>query len=372
MRTRSSRGSGRSGRPPKGVCRHLVVRDTTTGPSYYWMPPTRHRQNPLRPDWLKAVPLGSDLAGAMRAAERLNARLDAWRGREPSEFEGLCLAYLDSRDFARLAPRTKRDYVKLIDDLREPTHFGLADLYDVTPRAVVAFREMLERRDVGAESINRRLAVLRRLFGWARKRGRFEGLNPVAGMIERLYRPRRQVWSRAQIQAAFALPHPSGLAAHLAMFTVQRQGDILAMRWDQIEDGMLRVVQGKTGNLLHLPVHPHLEAALTAEPRRGDWLLTAQGGGRYSEDGFRSLWRRHKARIDGASSCTFHDLRRTATSWLIGAGLGDDEARLWTGHLRQGNDHILDVYDVRLRNLEVRSFPVMDGWKTGAESNESG
>ncbi|MCB1884623.1 MAG: tyrosine-type recombinase/integrase [Geminicoccaceae bacterium] len=327
------------------------------------MPPTRHRQNPLRPDWLRATPLGRDLVAAIQGAERLNALFDRWRGRGPSEFDGLCVAYLESRAFRRLAPRTKRDYQKLLFDLKDPAHFGGAALAEVTPQAVEAFRDMLERRGSGLAGIDYRLKVLRLLFAWATKQGRWSGANPAAGRIEPAYRPRRQVWSREGVRAAFALPHPSGLAAHLALFTLQRQGDILAMRWDHVRDGAIRVVQGKSNALLFLPIHPHLEAALGASPQRGDWLLTAGGGGPYTPDGFRALWRRHKAGIKDARDCTFHDLRRTATSWLTGAGLGDDEVRLWTGHQRRGGDRVLDVYDVRLRNLRVRSFPVMDDWK---------
>ena len=335
------------------------------------MPPTRHRQNPLRPAWLKATPLGRDLALAIRAAERLNALFDRWRGRGGSEFEELCQAYLSSRRFLRLKPRTKHDYEAMLRDLQRPEHFGGALLREITPEAIDAFRDMLERQGMGAASVDYRLKVLRLLFTWAIKARRHVGANPATGVIDRVYKPRRQVWDRPQVAAALALPYPSGLAAYLALFTLQRQGDVLAMRWEDIKDGTIRVVQGKGDALLFLPIHPRLQAALDDAPRRGEWLLASRTGGRYRDDGFRAVWRRHKATIPGAAACTFHDLRRTATSWLLGAGLGDDEVRLWTGHRRQGGDRILDVYDVRLRNLAERSFPAMDDWGTVPESNKS-
>ena len=335
------------------------------------MPPTRWRRHPARPAWLRATPLGRDLVAAIRASERLNALFDRWRGRGGSEFEELCAAYLSSRRFVALKPRTRHDYETMLRDLQQPAHFGGALLREVTPEAIDAFRDMLERQGMGSSSIDYRLKVLRLLFGWAIKARRWSGANPVTGVIDRVYRPRRQVWDRPQVAAALALPYPSGLAVHLALFTLQRQGDILAMRWDDIKGGTIRVVQGKADALLFLPIHPRLQAALDAAPRRGDCILSNRAGEGYRGDGFRAVWRKHKALIPGAGACTFHDLRRTAASWLMGSGLGDDEVRLWTGHRRQGGDRILDVYDVRLRDLARRSFPAMDGWGSVQESNSS-
>ena len=44
----------------------------------------------------------------------------------------------------------------------------------------------------------------------------------------------------------------------------QRKGDVLAIRWSDVENGFIRVKQSKTGAELFIPIHPTL-AALAAE-----------------------------------------------------------------------------------------------------------
>ena len=53
----------------------------------------------------------------------------------------------------------------------------------------------------------------------------------------------------------------------------QRKGDVLAIRWSDVENGFIRVKQSKTGAELFIPIHPTL-AALAAE-------LGGRGGGRF-------------------------------------------------------------------------------------------
>jgi len=50
-------------------------------------------------------------------------------------------------------------------------------------------------------------------------------------------------------------------AAALALYTGQRQSDVLAMKWSDIADAFIAVTQGKTGKKLWVPLHTRLRGA---------------------------------------------------------------------------------------------------------------
>ena len=57
---------------------------------------------------------------------------------------------------------------------------------------------------------------------------------------------------------------PSRAAFYLALYTGQRKGDVLAMRWDDIENGAETIIQEKGGEELRIPLHPILADELAA------------------------------------------------------------------------------------------------------------
>ena len=66
-------------------------------------------------------------------------------------------------------------------------------------------------------------------------------------------------WSWSDIaHAKQHLPSHLWWVAALALYTGQRQGDVLVMTWNRISDGGIEVRQGKTGKALWLPLHRDL------------------------------------------------------------------------------------------------------------------
>jgi integrase len=114
-------------------------------------------------------------------------------------------------------------------------------------------------------------------------------------------------------------------AMDLAYITGQRQGDILSMRWDQIDvvRRVIRMKQSKTKKKFSIRVTPKLEEILVrckrmspALPR--EYVLRTKEGNRYTSAGFRAMWRRAivKAVERGVikTPFTFHDLRAKTAS----------------------------------------------------------
>ena len=64
----------------------------------------------------------------------------------------------------------------------------------------------------------------------------------------------------------------------LALWTGQRQGDLLKFRWSDYQDGKIRVFQSKGQKRVTIPVGDTLADALKGAPKRAVTILTGQRG----------------------------------------------------------------------------------------------
>ena len=131
------------------------------------------------------------------------------------------------------------------------------------------------------------------------------------------------------------------LALTLALWTGQRQGDLLALPWSGYDGSHIRLRQSKTGQAVVVPVGRPLKALLDATKRCGPMILTNARGRPWTSDGFRTSWRRlcAKAEIVGL---TFHDLRGSAVTRLALAQASPPEIAGVTGHSLADVHVILD------------------------------
>ncbi|MEM6438543.1 MAG: tyrosine-type recombinase/integrase [Pseudomonadota bacterium] len=248
------------------------------------------------------------------------------------------------RGFLDLAPPTQADYAAILRRL-EP-EFGnmpLGALADPRVRGV-----FLEWRDKRAETSARRadyeFTVLARVFAWAFDR-RLILANPLerAGRVWRGSR-REFIWTEAD-EAAFmrvAPPHLR-LAMVLALWTGQRQGDLLRLPWSAYDGTHIRLTQGKTGERVKIPCFTPLRAALDSAPRRSPIILTTADGRPWTADGFRSSWRKASKRA-GVDGLTFSDLRGTTVTRMRRYGCTPAEIGSITGHRNAHVTAILEAH----------------------------
>jgi len=254
-------------------------------------------------------------------------------------------AYQASEDFRRLAPTTRRSYVFHIRRIEQDFgDFPLRALADRRARG-----EFLAWRDRIASTSGRRQAdyafsVLARVLAWAADRG-MTVANPCE-RAGRLYRGSRvdRIWQDADIKAFLESSPPHlQLALLLALYTGQRQGDLLRLPWSAYDGQYIRLRQSKTGVRVTVPVHKALKAALDAVKKRGPIILTTADGRPWTSDGFRASWRAACARA-GVANLTFHDLRGSAVTRLALAGGTESEIAAITGHTLRGVRSILDTH----------------------------
>jgi integrase len=178
--------------------------------------------------------------------------------------------YQSSEDFRALANSTRRSYVPLIARIEK--HFGdfpLAALTDRRTRGIfMAWRDQIATAS-GRRQADYAWTVLARVLSWSVNRGLISH-NPCE-RGGRVYRGNRvdKIWTDAD-EAAFLERAPAHLhlALTLALWTGQRQGDLLRLPWSAYDGRWIRLRQSKTARRIEIPVGAPLKAALDATPKR--------------------------------------------------------------------------------------------------------
>lgn len=273
---------------------------------------------------------------------------DAHKGRRrPSarSLQGLIGEFRSSAEYAGLSDSTKRAYATYLKLIEE--RFGdmpTAALADPEARG-----EFMTWRDEFAEHPRKAdyaWTTLARVLSFAKNRGRIT-VNPCE-RGGRLYEANRaeKIWQAADIAAFCAVASADLQAAMLlALWTGQRQGDLLRLTWNRYDGTHIRLKQSKSGKRVTIPVGAPLKTALDAAGERPKALtiLTNSHGERWTGDGFRASWRKASEKA-GIDDLHFHDFRGTAVTRLALAGCTVPEIAALTGHSLKDVEAILDAH----------------------------
>jgi integrase len=264
--------------------------------------------------------------------------------------------YKAAPDFTKLAPSSRRMYLMYIGLIEEA--FGDLPLAALADRRVRG--EFKTWRDTFAATPRKAdyaWTTLARLMSFAKDRGTI-ATNPCE-KGGRLYAADRtdKFWGEPEISALLAVASQEiKLALVLALWTGQRQGDLLRLPWSSYDGSHIRLRQSKTGRRIVMPAGFPLKALLDATERRGPVVLVNSYGRPWTSDGFRTSWSKTCARA-GVSGLTFHDLRGSAVVRLALAEATVPQIATFTGHSLKDVEAILDAHylgrDVQLAEAAV-------------------
>lgn len=286
---------------------------------------------------------------------------------------GTSLDTLTTRKFANqwlsdkkgsVEEKTHAGYIRLLDSFL--SFLGRkADepLQAVSEEDIRKWRD--DRRDgVSATTVNIALRVLRMFFGDASKRDLI-GSNPAIRIpvLKRTDKNERRPFTPQEIQKLLPhLPPEWKSLVMLGLYTGQRLGDIVRLRWRDVDEtaGEIRLVTKKTGRAQKIPIAEplrrylgslprpmsrdlplHPDALAVVEAQKGSVsTLSRQFHDFMSKAGLvpkRAHERREKAKGHGknerqSSDLTFHCLRHTLTSMLKNAGVSSAIAEEIVGH----------------------------------------
>lgn len=240
-------------------------------------------------------------------------------------FNALVQDYLRSDRYKRLSARTKADYGKVLDWVR--------DKLGAHPVAALRRPDVIRARDVNGGRFGNYIVQVVRLLcehaidlGWITE-------NPAKGVsLAKTATGQREAWPQDKIEAFRAKATGRALLVfELCLGTGQRIGDVLKMRWDAVEGDGIKVVQGKTGAKLWVPFTRHLREVLAATPKRGLTICAQENGRPTSYRGAADMVAKVRAQI-GAEAFDLHALRYTAAAELAALGFDDDHIMALTGH----------------------------------------
>jgi len=259
--------------------------------------------------------------------------------------------------------RAYRSYLKLIEE--EFGDMPIAALSDPAVRGV--FKTWRDKMAATPRKADYAWTTLARVLSVAKDRGRITA-NPCE-RGGRLYQGERtdKIWTEADIGRLLSVaPARLGDALVLALWTGQRQGDLLRLPWSAYDGKHIRIRQSKSGRRLKLPAGQLLRDRLDSMKRVGPLILTNSYNRPWTSDGFRTSWAKacDKAKI---VDLTFHDLRGSAVTRLAIAGCTVPEIASITGHSLKDVEDILDKHylsrdqalaETAIRKLERRTKAV--------------
>ena len=315
------------------------------------------------PDWsaLKAV----------REARHLRQRVD--RGENPLEdrasFSGVATVASVLDDFVvrhvrnRNQPlRSANEYESAFKRLVKPC-IGRLGIYEVRRSHVIKMLDEIEDAN-GPVMADRTLAYLRKAFNWYATRDDLFSVPVVRGMgrIKPKDRARTRVLSDDEVPVIWAVLGQSGtFGAFLKMLllSAQRRDEVAHMSRKEIgEDGIWTIPaeRYKTKRANFVPLSKAALALIAAQPKiiDCDYVFPSRAKTPYPRSGkskakldkavlaARKGQAKKGAKVEPIPNWTLHDLRRTAKTLMVRAGVRPDISERVLGHVIAGVEGTYD------------------------------
>ena len=242
---------------------------------------------------------------------------------------------------------------------------------NITTDRIREFIRERQREGLANGTINRSLALLRRMFRLAVQDGKLRHV-PYFPMLKEA--PPRKGFLEHEQYARLRQELPEYLRPVLAMgyYTGMRLGEILRLRWENVSlpDAQIRLDPGSTKNdePRTIPLVGELLEMLSIQRQKhpaSEFVFTREG---QPIGGFRKAWLSACKRA-GLDGLLFHDLRRTGVRNLVRAGVPERVAMAISGHKTRAvfeRYNIVSERDLRDAALKLETYLAgQNGDKTG-------
>lgn len=224
---------------------------------------------------------------------------------------------------SHLSPRTMTDLRKALDVARK----DLGEMEVMALNAKGARPALLEWRDSYAahpRTADARLEALGKVTAWALDKGMIDK-DPLEKWA-RIYSVNRAeaIWTKPDLVLLLrGAPAPFRTAVLFAMLTGLRGADLVKVTWKMVGRDAITLPTGKSRGrrVVVIPVTPKLRALLGKIGRKDvGTVLTSSTGEPWTHWGLQTAMQRQK-KAAGIRGLRFHDLRGTAATHFIRAGL---------------------------------------------------
>jgi integrase len=282
--------------------------------------------------------------GSPEFAASYDAAIAKLKTAPEGQFQSILSRYKASSDFTKLRASTRSNYEIYLRRIKD--EFGdlpIAALADPAMRG--DFLEWRDDMSSTPRAADYAWTTLARVLSWAKNRSIIAS-NPCerGGRLYKGGKRAKIIWMEPDLRALAAVASLEVMAAVLlALWTGQRQGDLLAMPWSAYDGRSIKLVQSKTNKSVAIPVGDTLRRFLDGMKRQGDTILVSSTGNPWTKDGFKSSFYRAVERA-GIDDRHFHDLRGTAVTRLALSECSVPQIASITGHSLRDVEAILDAH----------------------------
>lgn len=339
---------------------------------YYWELPKRYKASGLH-----SRPLGGDRNKALQDHALLYRALQEWRkGKAPrswpaDSFGAIAAAYQKDELFTALAPKTQKEYKRLLDKHLLPT-FGDIPIAKIEKRHARAFYH--GRRDKPKQAADC-VKVGRLVCKMGIYLGKIDH-NPFSELSVK-GSPRREIMltdeeHKAFLAMALKMNRRSMWLAHTISMNIGLDtGDVRVLPVNAYREGVLYYSRHKNGNKVVIPIKealPDLHAALTETEVKGTQFIIYEGTGKpYDEFLFGKTWREIADAAGIPKEKQFKDLRRGAVVKLRLADCSVADIADITGWTHTYCHQILTRYLPQTGEGAKRALLKLDSWKKQSE-----
>jgi len=303
---------------------------------------------------------GPRLTGEPGTPEFMASYNEAVANRSASDkslFRSLIAHYRASDDYRRLAPSTKKQWARWLDQIGK--HFGELSVaqFGRTERirpVILKWRSAYADKPRTADYA---MQVLSRVLSYAVDPLGVLPSNPCEG-IRRLYSGSRAsiIWTDADIAQIKEVCSPEiAFVVDLAAHTGLRLGDLLRLSWSHVGEDAIIITTGKSSHKREaiIPIYDELRTVLDRIPRRSPVVLTNSRGRPWA--GFNASFAKAKQKAwPQGKDLHFHDLRGTAATKFYVAGLSEREIAEIMGWEEEGVARIIRRYVDRQAAIKER------------------
>jgi integrase len=244
------------------------------------------------------------------------ARLEMKAG----SFAELVNDFFESKAFTTLAPRTQKDYITYGAKVLKV--FGKMACLNISPKNI---RMYMDKRGAKSEvQANREHSFMSKVFGWGYERG-LVTVNPCLKVRKFTELSRTRYITDMEYSAVLECSSPMMQAAmEISYCCAARQGDVLALKRDDLREEGIYIKQGKTNKEQIKRWNPRLKAAVdlvlaNQKVKSMRWVMSDETGVHITETRLRHWYT--AAKIEATSrhpslkfDFTFHDIKAKSIS----------------------------------------------------------
>jgi enterobacteria phage integrase len=241
----------------------------------------------------------------------------------------LIIDFYGSRFFTDRKPSTRQLYKYALEPVAK--EHGHRSASTMTAEHAEKIINKIGAKRPGMGNLTR--AVMRRVMQFAVKT-RLRKDNPFLG-IDAFKVGEHHTWTDAELKKfedKWRLGTRQRLAYALLLYTGQRVGDVTKMSRADVSDGLIHVVQQKTGADIWVPIHPELERAMKAGPNKGLTLIGDPYGRPLKRAALSGLLRAAIKDAGLSTRCVAHGLRKAAMRRLAEADATANQIAAVSGH----------------------------------------